>query len=212
MLIAFAGCDGSGKSTQVKKTANWLRSKGYEVEILDKWDILNHNKFSECRFIKTDLEDLRVCIAEMQGISRALFLFWSIAITLSKDNLHLEDKIYLLDGYWMKHAASEIIYGCSEEWIFKTVEQLPQPDITFYFDVTPEVALMRKKDLTPYECGRKLNFTDQDFLEHQSKLHMLLKKWAETYNWVFISGQLNIDEVFFTIKQKIKDHLKGSRL
>jgi dTMP kinase len=206
MIIAFAGCDGAGKSTQVRNTANWLVKKNYDVRILDKWDILNTSKFGECRFINTELDDLRICIAEMEGMSRALFLFWSIAITLTKDEISSKDKIILLDGYWMKHAASEVIYGCKEDWILKTVEQFPKPELVLYLDSDPYSSLARKHSLTPYECGRKLNFTDQDFIEHQSKLNMLLKNWSVKYDWTRIP-MLDANNVFSLIQQNISRYL-----
>src|SRR5438552_1550945 len=110
MLIAFCGCDGSGKSMQVQRIRSWLDRDGYCVDVINKWDILDPVKFPECRFIRTQLDDLRVCIAEMDGAARAMFLFWSISLTLTKPD---RDKIMLADGYWMKHAAAELEYGCS---------------------------------------------------------------------------------------------------
>lgn len=202
MLITIAGCDGAGKSTQMKKVKNWLENNNYEVVILDKWDILNTEKFPECRFINTPLDDLRVCISEMEGISRALLLFWSISITLTKNNLNDDGKIYLLDGYWMKHAASEIVYGCNPEWIKKTFEQLPESELVLYLDVPPEEALNRKQgDLTPYECGRDANLTPENFIKHQAKLRNILTSWANEYNWFEVSS-LQCEEV---ITNQVKD-------
>ncbi|MDA2051661.1 hypothetical protein PDM87_26870 [Bacillus cereus] len=208
MLISFAGCDGAGKSTQVKNVANWLSLKGFEVEILDKWDILDVSKFPECRFLKDDLDDLRVCIAEMDGISRAMFLFWSISITLTKNDLTSNKKVYLLDGYWMKHAASEIIYGCPENWILNTVEQLPNSDLTFYFNVPPNIALSRKKDLTPYECGRDPQCSESNFMEHQSKLNHKMNEWADKYKWEIISSDQDESIIFNELISKIEKILK----
>ncbi|MBY4602887.1 MULTISPECIES: dTMP kinase [Bacillus] len=211
MIIAFAGCDGAGKSTQIKRSHNWLLSLGYEVEIIDKWDILDHQKFNECMFINTSLEDLRLCISRMKGISRAMFLFWSISLTLTRDNIHSNNKIFLLDGYWMKHAASEIIYGCSEDWVLKTVELLPIPDIVVYLDVPPEIALSRKSSLTPYECGRKEIFEKKDFLNHQASLRSLLLSWSRKRNWKNIDSSLSNEDVFHQIQSAIQGVLEEKR-
>jgi dTMP kinase len=212
MIIAFSGCDGSGKSTQVRRIRQSLQEQGWDVEVLDKWDILNPQKLPECRFLKPDLDDLRVCIAEMEGPSRAMFLFWSIAITLTKDDLHRDDKIYLLDGYWMKHAASEIIYGCPSDLIDSMVRSLPRADLTFYFDITPEESMRRKPEFTPYECGRILDYTPDDFIRHQTKLRNHMLNWVDQYGWYKISSFQEQDaitkQVLHLIEQKLKERRK----
>ncbi|SET49378.1 Thymidylate kinase [Salinibacillus kushneri] len=210
MLITFTGCDGSGKSTQIKKIQKWLRDNNYNVDILDKWNILDSEKFPECRFINTPLSDLRVCISEMEGISRALFLFWSISITLTKNNLQDKNHIYLLDGYWMKHAASEILYGCDEKWIKETFLQLPISDLVFYFDVPPKEALKRKQgDLTPYECGRDNEVKEENFIRHQTKLRKLLKSWANSYSWQQVSSLQPEDDITNNVQNIILNEIKG---
>jgi thymidylate kinase len=212
MLIAFAGTDGSGKSTQVKEVKNRLLKEGYKVQILDKWDILKSEKFPECKFIDTSLNDLRVNIAEMQGISRALFLFWSITITLTKDQLENEDTIYLLDGYWMKHAASEIEYGCDERWIELTCKQFPKADLTFYFDVPPEIALKRKPELTPYECGLAMDLNKTKFINHQTNLRNRLLNWADTYQWLKISSLEPKEKITNFVVEKISQVTREKNL
>lgn len=69
MLIALAGIDGSGKSTQCRHLERLLVSKGLRVKVIDKWEILKEDTFPECRFVKSDLEQLRTYIAQMQGVS-----------------------------------------------------------------------------------------------------------------------------------------------
>lgn len=211
MLITFTGCDGAGKSTQVKYVKDWLENNGYRVEILDKWDVLDKEKFPEARFIDTPLDDFRVCISEMEGISRALFLFWTISITLTKDNLKDDNKIYILDGYWIKHAASEILYGCEESFIKSIYQQLPKSDLVLYFDITPEEALLRKKgDLTPYECGRDSELKEENFIKHQTKLRNLMDSWSQQYNWSRVSSLQSPEIITERVKEIItKKLLRG---
>lgn len=188
MLVAFAGCDGAGKSTQVRRVGRWLEERGWQVEVVDRWDILDEEKFPECRFIRAPRSEVRVCNSEMEGIGRAMFLFWTISLTLEKLRRSDPARVYLLDGYWMKHAAAEIDYGCDPAWIDATVRCLPPADATFYIDITPEEALRRKPEVTPYECARNPDLNPQDFISHQSKLRLRLKCWADEYGWEEVSS------------------------
>jgi dTMP kinase len=216
MLIAFTGCDGAGKSTLVENVRQELMARGHAVTIVDKWDIFDVALFPECRFIGCDLEELRVCIAEMDGISRALFLFWSIAIALTRHELHDPTRVFLLDGYWMKHAAAEIEYGCDESWVLDTVGRMPVPDLTIYLDVTPEVAVVRKKSFTPYECARRPDMDRGVFVSHQTRLRQRMLRWRDHFRWVTVSttgGAVNVAaEVMGIIDARLRRVPSGDRL
>lgn len=190
MLVAFAGCDGAGKSTQVGRVRQWLEERGWQAEVIDRWDILDPEKFPECRFIRSSREEVRVCNSEMEGLSRAMFLFWTISLTLRKLDLRDPSRVYLSDGYWMKHAVAEIEFGCDPGWIKATVSCLPPADVTLYLDVEPEEALRRKPYLTPYECARNPTLNPQDFIRHQGRMRGRLRRWADEFGWdVISSGQ-----------------------
>lgn len=188
MLVAVTGCDGAGKSTQVKKVGRWLEEAGWRTEVVDRWDILDAEKFPECRFIRSSREEVRVCNSEMEGLGRAMFLFWTISLTLEKVDLRDPSRVFLLDSYWMKHAAAEIEFGCDPAWIDATVRCLPPADLTVYLDITPEEALRRKPDVTPYECARNPDLNPEDFIRHQTKMRRRLSAWAEDYGWEVVSS------------------------
>ena len=188
MLIALAGCDGAGKSTQAKLVAHWMEQRGWSSEVVDRWHILDHEKFPECRFIRSPRELVRVCNCEMNGLSRAMFLFWTLSMRMEKLDLQDKTRVYILDGYWMKHAAAELEYSCDSAWIEATVRCLPPADLTFYLDIAPEEALRRKSELTPYECARNASLDPGDFVRHQTKLRMRLRAWADDLGWEVISS------------------------
>lgn len=209
MLIAFSGCDGAGKSTQVHAVKRMLEERGYQVQVLDKWDVRDHQKFPECRMINIELEDLKNAVGEMEGPSRALFLFWAIGITMTRDDLDDRSKIYLLDGYWMKHAAVEIEYGSDPAWIEQTARQFRPADLTFYFDVTPEVAFERKDDFNVYECGRDPECRPASFLAHQTKLRARMMDWSDRFGWQVVSSLQDQAEITKQVMAQI-DQLLAS--
>ncbi|MFM2666677.1 hypothetical protein AAFX24_17755 [Vibrio mediterranei] len=205
MLITLAGPDGAGKSTQAKLLYDHYLKQGYSVKILDKWDILNTSVNPECRFINSSLDELRFCISEMKGESRPLFLFWSIfqSIVDIKD-IHDPNIIYISDGYWIKHAASEVLYGHNEDWIRSITSAFPHSDYLFYFDIQPNVTSVRKSDFTPYECGRNIEMKPEQFINHQSSLKLLMDKWSRQDNWVSINANRSVQDVFHDLCNHLK--------
>ncbi|MNJ42126.1 thymidylate kinase [compost metagenome] len=194
MLITLAGVDGAGKSTQTARLVRWLQSENHQVTVLDKWDIFDTERFPECRFILADLDLLRRCIAEMDGAARAMFLFWSISITM-KHFSNASERVYISDGYWIKHLASEILYGNDEKWLFDVVSHFPESDLVVYFDIDVSMTAVRKRFYTPYECGRE-GVSQHAFVKHQTKLKEVLDGWAENMNWYKVDASLPADEVF----------------
>src|SRR5258706_13326249 len=79
-MIAIAGCDGAGKSTLVRNLAVALASRGFETEIVDKWDLFDVTQFPECAFLAGGPERLKQCGPAMDGVGRALLSFWVIAL------------------------------------------------------------------------------------------------------------------------------------
>jgi dTMP kinase len=204
MLIAFAGIDGAGKSTQAKTLARRLAEAGRSVKVIDKWDVLDPRIHPECRFIDSRLEEVRVCISEMEGPGRALFLFWCIALATTRSMKESHD-YFISDGYWMKHAAAELAMGCPRAMIDGYVEALPPADLTFYFDLEPGLAYERKgaADVTPYECGCDPEMKPEGFIRHQAGIRTILKDWAARDGWVSIDATRDRD----TIGQDITAHV-----
>lgn len=204
MIISICGTDGAGKSTQIKKIKRNMNPYFSDIKVIDKWQILDASLFPECDFIKTDLPSLRVNISHMEGYSRLLFLYWSIYITMNKYNLKDENVLYILDGYWMKHAASEIIYGADENIVQNITSIFPKTDLTFYIQTSINTTAKRKEnDFTPYECGRDDDMQIDNFISHQKKLKSLLDKWSNKYNWICINGEDTPEDIEKNISSQL---------
>jgi dTMP kinase len=187
-LIAVAGCDGAGKSTLVRNLASALAAQGHDVEVLDKWDIYDAQRYPECAFLGGDQDQLKRGVAAMDGVARALFIFWMISLTLKPLRTAAAGKIHLLDGYWMKHAAAEILLGCPPGVVLAAVDALPEADLTFFLDVAPGTALGRKPRRSRYECGRDRDGSQAAFASHQAKVGSMLSAWARKRDWIRIDS------------------------
>ncbi len=208
MLIALIGQDGAGKSTQSLMLQDWLNSIGKSVCVLDKWDVLDAAQHNECRFMSGDRHQLRVCISEMEGHARALFLMWTMHITMQKKMQANPDTVFISDGYWVKHAASEIVYGIDSAWVENLVSVFPKPDLTFYFEIDPLLAANRKDEFTPYECGRDTGLSLESFLVHQKKVQLVLDGWKKLHDWKIVDASIDKMDVQNLLKKEICNYLQ----
>ena len=197
MFIALVGTDGAGKSLQAERLRSVLENAGRSVGSFDMWSATKPSVHQECRFITGGRPLVRVCIAEMEGPSRALFLFWMMMLAADRTFSNAESDVFIADGYWQKHAAAELVYGCPKTIIDGVCSAFRKPDLVLFLDVSPEVALSRKgkKGLTPYECARDPSMPPERFISHQTLVREVLKQWAAENRWHVVDANRSADEV-----------------
>lgn len=208
MLIALVGIDGAGKTTQALLLQSALAAQGLRATIIDMWSLLSADRHPECRFLSGDRPQLRTCISEMNGAGRALFLFWMHALA-SEYSLQEGADVVIADGYWYKHAAAELAYGCPEPLIESAGTAFRRPDLSLFLDLTPERALMRKgiRGLTPYECGRDPDMAPENFLSHQARVYARLRAWAPELGW----RRIDADRPGESLHQAIWEEVEHAR-
>ncbi|MFJ5646133.1 dTMP kinase [Streptomyces sp. NPDC093223] len=192
------GTDGAGKSTVSRLAAARMSAAGRRTERIDRWDIMNNPAYPTTRFMSADVHETRGCVAQMPNTVRFLFLTWSMAHALLGRTPPAvgPDTVTLLDGYWMKHAASEIVYGLDHAWVEGVVSGLPRPDQVVYLRLEAEQAWARKAgDVIPYECGMDPRCGRDAFLGHQGRLLAVLDGWAERFGWLTLDAGRPLDEV-----------------
>jgi dTMP kinase len=197
MLVAIVGIDGAGKSNVVNEIAQKLTLSGRKARHVDRWNIVGSENFPTARFLKSDVKDIRSCVAEMPNSARLLFLLWTMSMALLADRREWPSAaVVLLDGYWMKHAASEIAYGLDAQWVNEVVAGLPPPDKVIYLQLTPEEAWLRKcGSLVPYECGMDTTCAEESFLAHQYHIKSLLDSWSEKFGWDVVDASAPLSNV-----------------
>ncbi|HEX2091050.1 MAG TPA: hypothetical protein VHG28_01565 [Longimicrobiaceae bacterium] len=200
MLIVVTGADAVGKSTLTRALRSRLEAQGSSTRQLDKWQIYDFEAHPECRFLEgVPLGKLRSCISSMPVPARTLFLFWTMLISMREELVGGSEHVFI-DSYWYKHAASERVYGASEELIEAAVATLPGPDLVILLDIEPARAWERKEaggfaDVVPYECGMDPEMTRESFIAHQSRLRGELLGWASRFGWRVLAADRPVDSL-----------------
>jgi thymidylate kinase len=212
MLINLLGCDGAGKSTQLKWLIPWLEeTTGLPVRTLAKRDALQVEQYPEARYFGCSYRTLMYeILPEMRGESRALFLFNLFAIQLCHTPPRA-DEIVLLDGGWQKHIATEMALGLSETWLMQLTGVFPPPDLTLFLDVEPDTIIKWRRENgdthAPYECGNQLECSDERFLEQMNKVYRILSRHACEQSWVRVNGRQAPEQVFQALCDGVENYL-----
>jgi thymidylate kinase len=200
MLIAVVGADGAGKSTVTAAVRARMAAAGYPARVVDRWDIVDNPAYPTARFLRPDVRDLRSCVALMANPSRFLFLMWASALALSDPY----EGLTFLDGYWMKHAASEVAYGLDPAWVESVAHGLPKPDLTVHLRLSPELAWQRKGGQPyPYECGMDLTRSRPSFLAHQGRIGEVLDGWADRDGWYPVDASQPLETVVSSVVETL---------
>lgn len=144
-FIVFEGIDGAGTTTQIKDVADFLRNKGYKV----------HTTAEPSRgpigaMIRNMLEGRIVSSYNQIPDPK------TIALLFAADRCdHLENEVYpyLKKGYIVlsdRYVLSSFVYQGKftkdSEWIEVINKYAPNPDITFFFSISGDVAFKRLKE------------------------------------------------------------------
>lgn len=197
MFIVFEGIDSSGKRTQTELCTKYLKSKGREVSVYNYPNRIGVYSTVIDNFLRKDIE--------LTPTSQFLTFLSDIA---NDNNKILRDRgkgmAVIADRYIFSSIAYQRI---PIERAVNTIEALNfvRPDIVFFLDVSPEIAMSRKK--------RKIgSYTPREskYEKHAERLLLARIKYqtlAERNflsNWVTINGSESPDKVFEEIKKNLE--------
>ena len=176
LFITIEGTDGAGKSTQIELLKKYLEDRGKDVLVTrEPGGTPISEKIREIILDNNNSEMSYITEALLYAASRAQHVNEKIKPAL------MEGKIIICDRF----VDSSIAYQCAARGISREIiEDINKyaidgimPDITLYFDITPQEGIKRKKNM------HTLDRIEQEKQDFHNKVYegyqMLLKLYPE---------------------------------
>ena len=143
IFISVEGTDGSGKSTQIKRIEQYLKQKGHDVVLTREPGGTNISE--KIRSIILDPENTEMGVVTellLYAASRAQLMFQVIKPAISEGKIVICDRF--IDSSFVYQGFGRGIPMDIVEGVNKVAIEGLFPDITFFFDINPEIALSRR--------------------------------------------------------------------
>ena len=142
-FITFEGCDGSGKSTQLKLLSEYLTKEGIpHIFTREPGGGKISEAIREILLSGKNMEMTDECEALLYAASRVQHLYDRVEPALAEGKLVICDRYVDSSLAYQAHAR-----GLGVEFVSKinafALEEYP-PDVTVFIDLTPEAAFLRK--------------------------------------------------------------------
>ncbi|MBR3604401.1 MAG: dTMP kinase [Candidatus Gastranaerophilales bacterium] len=174
LLICVEGIDGSGKTTQIELLYDWLKNKGVDV-ILTQWNsselIANTTKKAK----KKNLLSGRT-FSLLHAVDFADRLEQTIKPALKAGF------IVLADRYFYTALARDVARGVDKTWVRNMYDFAIEPDLTFYFDVSPKDSLERicaNRQPKFYEAGMDMKLSNNPYKSYILFQNRIVEQYSE---------------------------------
>ncbi|MBE9508645.1 MAG: dTMP kinase [Chloroflexi bacterium] len=207
MFITLEGPDGSGKSTQARLLAEWLRGQGYEVvltrepggtDIGDQIRVVLHDPRNTAMGAQTEIL--------LYSASRAQHVAQFIRPALAAGKIVISDR----------YADSTLAYqGYGRGLDLGTLRAITgfatgglTPDLTLYLDITAQEGLQRRQS-----GGDEWNRLDAEALEFHQRVRAgyLELVEQEPERWVVIDAARSVEEVQTEIRAQVQARLNQAK-
>lgn len=200
-FITFEGCDGCGKSTQLKMLSEYLTQNGVEhIFTREPGGGKISEAIREILLSGKNMEMTDECEALLYAASRVQHLNDRVEPALSAGKLVICDRYVDSSLAYQAYAR-----GLGKEFIEKinafALEKY-LPDLTIFIDLSPEDAFRRKKGA---DADDRLEQAGMAF--HQ-RVYEGYKALAKEYpnRFICVDGKQTPDGVFASVKKVMKEH------
>lgn len=186
MFIVIEGIDGAGCETQANNLQLWLKKANLP------FSFIKYPNYAENvgKFIKEFLYQNKNLTAETQ------FLLYTLQFVFDKEKIkqQRQNQILIADRYFTTTLCFQTLEGIALEKAVNFAHdfQIEKPDLVFYLNVNPDLAIKRKFG-EQKEKNRREN--DFDFIKKTYLQYEQLVKSQVWANWINIDGEKDVDGV-----------------
>lgn len=194
-LIVFEGTDGSGKTTLIGMTYDYLVSKyGADRVIMQKQptDAVRNSRLFQKMMYGKEHEDVSYRAVQLLTLSDRIQHNTEVILPALK-----EGKFVLCDRYIYTSVVNMLARGYTHEaWFFRACREIVKPDFAFLAYVDPETAIERIEK-RPEEKGRYL---DKELLKQVSKNFL---QYGKRFGLCTVLTNRSAEEAFYEIKKAL---------
>lgn len=195
MFVVIEGIDGAGCETQAKRLVEMLKADNRGVFFV-KYPDYERNIG---KMIREFLYQNKKLSASGQ------FLLYSLQFILDKEWIRKQRKngILIADRYFTSTLCFQTLEGIEIKKALRFAHdfEIEKPDLVFYLNVRPEIAIKRKSGEQKEKNRREKDF---QFIEKTYKQYEKLVKEQVWTRWVEIDGEREVDEITRNIFDRIK--------
>ena len=197
-LITFCGLDGCGKSSMIKMLADQLTKEGYDVLVTKQpTDAMRQTDIFRTFMDNPDHSNYEYRTLSLMAAADRIQHVNHVILPALK-----EGKIVICDRYFYSCLANLRARGYkNDSWIYDVSKSIIGPDIVFFLDVPPSVALSRVRN-RPEERDR---FVD---IELQDRLYDEYQKIAAMNHGILISSETEPEVTYEKINNYVRRMLK----
>jgi dTMP kinase len=209
-LIVIEGADGSGRSTQIALLKEWLESNGFPVQTIG---------LRRSNLVAKDIDNL---LAENTVTRLTLALMYATDFFDQLEHRIIpalrSGLVVLADRYIYTLIARGAVRGLSRDYLHGLYEMALRPDLTFWLEVSPQVAFERefKKSnaISYWEAGRDMSLSSdlyRSFIRYQQMVRTEFQRLARQHGFVAVDGEASIPAINQTLRRRIAQRLRIQR-
>ncbi|HEX3028310.1 MAG TPA: dTMP kinase [Clostridia bacterium] len=174
LFITIEGTDGSGKSTQIKLMKQYIEDKGYQtVFTREPGGTSISEKIREVILDVNNKEMSRTAEMLLYAASRAQHVSEVIKPAVDQGKVVICDRF--VDSSYVYQGFGRGIDLKLIELVNQVALEGVQPDVTFFFDISPEIALKRRIESTGADR------IEQEKMDFHLRVYEGYKKLAQLY-------------------------------